>query len=96
MQLLMEQLGDSGVTSRAMFGGHGIYRDGWMFALVYGGAVYMKVSEAGAKTSERPAFTPREGQTFATFRQVSADDLQDPKVLSALAKRAQTAATKSP
>ena len=31
------------VTLRAMFGGHGVYRDGVIFAIVIDGGVYLKV-----------------------------------------------------
>ena len=39
------------VSARAMFGGHGIYRDGTMFALVAEGVLYFKVTDAN-----RPAY----------------------------------------
>ena len=34
-----------GITSRAMFGGYGIFHDGDMFALIYGSTLYFKVNE---------------------------------------------------
>ena len=34
------------VTVRRMFGGAGIYREGLMFALVFDGAIFLKVVEA--------------------------------------------------
>ncbi|HVL64814.1 MAG TPA: TfoX/Sxy family protein, partial [Actinomycetota bacterium] len=37
VRYLLDQLDDEEVSARRMFGGHGIYRDGRMFALVYGG-----------------------------------------------------------
>lgn len=37
--------GISGITSRAMFGGWGIYRDGVFFALIADGRLYLKVDE---------------------------------------------------
>ena len=92
VQFLLDQLNDPGVEAKRMFGGHGIYRDGGMFALVYDDAVYMKFSEEEAATSERPAFSPRPGQTFRTFREISADELEDPARLAELARNAQRAA----
>ena len=35
--------GFGGITLRAMFGGHGVYRDGTIFAIVIDGDVYLKV-----------------------------------------------------
>jgi DNA transformation protein len=92
VEYLLDQLGDPEVSSRSMFGGHGIYRDGRMFALVYDGAVYAKVTEAEASTSTRPPFRPRPGQTMRTFRAVGADELEDRDALAGLAARAQEAA----
>ena len=40
------------VSARRMFGGHGLYRDGLMFALEAHGMLYLKVDEPS-----RPAFT---------------------------------------
>lgn len=92
VEYLLDQLGDPEVTARSMFGGHGIYRDGRMFALVHGGAVYVKVTEEEAATSERPPFQPRPGQTMRTFRAVEADELDDRDALAALAAGARRAA----
>ena len=39
------------VTTRAMFGGHGVYRDGVIIAIVIGETLYLKVDEL-----TRPAF----------------------------------------
>lgn len=39
-------LGDiPGITSRAMFGGYGIYRNGKIFAIIVGGELYFKAGE---------------------------------------------------
>lgn len=48
------------VRSRAMFGGHGLYRDGLMFALLADGALYFKVDE-----QSRPLFTQRNLRAFS-------------------------------
>ena len=90
---LFEQLGDTSVRARRMFGGQGIYRNGRMFALVYDEVVYMKVSDDEAKTSERPPFSPSPDRTFPTFREVTADELEDRAVLARLAEEAQRAAS---
>ncbi|HEX2195586.1 MAG TPA: TfoX/Sxy family protein [Actinomycetota bacterium] len=89
---LLDQLDDPAVSARPMFGGHGVYRDGRMFALVYDETVYVKVSDEEANTSDRPPFRPRPNQTFPTFREVSADELEDQETLRDMAARAQAAA----
>ena len=92
VQFLLDQLKDPSVEAKRMFGGHGIYRDGRMFALVYDETVYMKFTDEEADTSERPPFSPRPGQTFRTFREISADELENPEALAELARSAQRAA----
>lgn len=92
VQHLIDQLRDDAVTSRSMFGGQGVYKAGRMFALVYDGAVYMKFSDETADESGRPAFSPSEGKIFRTFRQVSAEELDDPGALASLAAEAYAAA----
>lgn len=89
---LLDQLDDPGVTARSMFGGHGVYRGGRMFGIVYEDIVYMKMSEAEAKASGREPFRPRASQTLWSYREVTADELEDRDALAALARDAQRAA----
>jgi TfoX/Sxy family transcriptional regulator of competence genes len=93
VQYLLDQLDDPDVSAKSMFGGRGIYRHGRMFALVYGGLVYMKVTKEEAKTSDRPPFRPRENSIYPTFREVFAEELEDPSMLASLARKAQEAAS---
>lgn len=52
VEFLLEQLAPLGaVSARAMFGGHGIYCDGLMFALVADQTLYLKVD-----AENRPRF----------------------------------------
>ena len=46
------------VTVRRMFGGAGIYRDGLMFALVFDGAIFLKVDDASIPDFEREGSRP--------------------------------------
>lgn len=48
------------VRARAMFGGHGLYRDGLMFALLADGGLYFKVDE-----QSRPVFAARDLRAFS-------------------------------
>lgn len=95
VQFLLEQLDDADVTARAMFGGHGIYRKGQMLALAYDGVVYMKVSDEEAETSERRPFRPRLDRTFPSYREITADELENHDALASLVESAERAATRS-
>lgn len=58
VQFVVDQLGE-GVTSRAMFGGYGIYRSGVMFALMSRDRLFLKPTETaravlGAVEQESP------------------------------------------
>jgi DNA transformation protein len=46
------------VTVRRMFGGAGIYAEGLMFALVFDGAIYLKVDAISIPDFEREACQP--------------------------------------
>ena len=46
------------VTVRRMFGGAGIYREGLMFALVFDGAIFLKVDDASIPDFEREGSRP--------------------------------------
>ncbi len=46
------------VTSRAMFGGVGIYADGLIFALIADDSVYFKVADSNRRDFERAGFGP--------------------------------------
>ena len=48
----------SGVTSRAMFGGWGIYQNGVMFALIADGELYFKVGETNKSDFEKEGSHP--------------------------------------
>ena len=47
-----------GITSRAMFGGYGIYRHGIFFALIADGRLYFKVDESNKKDFEAAGSQP--------------------------------------
>lgn len=61
VQHVVDLMGRFGpVRARAMFGGHGVYRDGVMFALLAEGGLYLKVDE-----QSRPAFIRRNLRAFS-------------------------------
>lgn len=47
-----------GITSRPMFGGFGIYRDGIFFALIADGELYFKVGESNRADYEKYGSKP--------------------------------------
>jgi DNA transformation protein len=72
------------ISSRAMFGGYGIYRRGVIFAIAQAGRLYLKVNE-----DTRPAFEargmgpfrPNDRQTLKSYYQVPPDVIADPEAL---------------
>jgi DNA transformation protein len=48
-----------GITSRAMFGGYGFYKDGVIFAIIANGVLYFRVSD-----ETRPMFEERGSKPF--------------------------------
>lgn len=53
----------TGISSRSMFGGWGIYRDGIFFAIITDGELYFKVDG-----TNRPAFERRNSRPFVYER----------------------------
>ena len=48
--VMRDFLGDiSGITSRAMFGGWGVYKDGTIFGIIFDGELYFKVDKSNFK-----------------------------------------------
>ena len=56
VQELMQKWGQ--VTARRMFGGHGLYHEGLMFALVTDNRLYLKADEVNRPEFERLGLTP--------------------------------------
>jgi DNA transformation protein len=80
-----------GLGCRAMFGGHGLYRGGTFFGIVFAGRLYLKTDGAtvGHYTSlgMRP-FQPNDRQLLKTYYEVPADVLEDRDRLVAWAEAA--------
>ena len=94
----LEPLGD--VTSRRMFGGAGLYRDGLIFGLVSGDAVYFKTDEANladyeAAGAERFDPMPERPAKFSYFS-VPVEILEQPDELAAWARKALAASGRAP
>ena len=85
------------VTVRRMFGGHGVFRDGLMFALVVDDALYLKADEQSRTTFEScglPRFEyARKGKRVSlSYYLAPGDALEDPLTLAEWARPAFDAA----
>src|SRR4051812_24334252 len=89
---LLDRLAALGeVTSRPMFGGHGIYRGDAIFAIAYGGLLYLKVDDRSRPAFEARGmgpFRPNERQTIKSYYEVPPQVLADPEALTSWAREA--------
>ncbi len=72
------------VTSRPMFGGHGFYWRGVIFAIAHGDRLYLKVdvrSRPAFLSRDMKPFRPNERQTLKSYYEVPPDVLSDPEAL---------------
>jgi DNA transformation protein and related proteins len=87
---ILEQLGD-GIECRAMFGGHGLYRDARFFGILYQGRFYLKTSPRTRKDFTgrgMTPFRPNARQTLRSYYEVPADVVEKREVLRRWAERA--------
>jgi DNA transformation protein len=88
------------IQAKRMFGGHGIYHDGRMFALVTHDTLYLKADAESAAffdALELPAFSyEREGKTTRlSYRQAPDDVFEDRGAATLWGRRAFEAALRS-
>ena len=95
---LIDQLGAFGpVSARAMFGGFGLYSRGVMFALIAGETLYFKTDAINRPEFEAAGMGPfvyesRGRRTAMSYHEAPPDSLEDPDLLSELARGAYAAA----
>jgi DNA transformation protein len=82
-----------GVSARAMFGGHGLYRDGLFFAIVLDGVLYLKADDESRAAFERAGceiFSYRREGKRATlnFYRAPEETLESPQLMLPWARRA--------
>ncbi len=85
----LRDLGD--ISSRPMFGGHGIFGKGVRFGILYRGRLYFKVSgESKVDCLARGIgpFRPNERQTLKSYYEVPSDILDDRESLLSRAGQA--------
>jgi DNA transformation protein len=81
LALVLDQLGGTpAIESRAMFGGHGLYRDGAFFAIVYRGRLYFRTTATTQPEYQARGMKPfrlSARQTLNSYYEVPADVLED-------------------
>lgn len=89
---VLDQLTDlRGLTSRAMFGGYGLYRNATFFGIVHQDRLYFKVTATTApryKEQGMKPFRPNAKQTLKSFYEVPIDVLEDAESLTQWATEA--------
>lgn len=106
--LLSQMAGFGVVQARAMFGGHGLYHQGLMFALVVDGRLFFKVDEQTVGDFERRGLGPftyesRGKVTSLKYREAPPEVMDEPDQMTPWARqahgcalRAQAEASKKP
>lgn len=95
---LAEQFEEFGpVTIRRMFGGHGVFRDGLMFGLVFDDGLYFKTDEHSRALFESRGLPPFEytrksKRISLSYHLAPEDALEDPHALAEWARLAFDAA----
>lgn len=89
---ILDQLSPIGeITARSLFGGHGLYWRDVIFAILYGGKLYLKVDEQSKPDFVNRGmlpFRPDERRTLTSYYEVPPDVLTDREALLSWAKEA--------
>jgi len=98
---VMELLGPFGtVKARRMFGGHGVYLDGLMFAIVSGDTLYLKADEMNRVEFEqagcaRFGYARNGKRATLNFFQAPGDAMESPELMLPWARTAYAAALRA-
>ena len=87
------------VCARPLFGGHGLYWRGVIFAIAYSGRLSLKVDERSKGdylARGMGPFRPNERQTIKSYYEVPPEVLNDPEAQTSWAGEAIRAAQSSP
>ncbi|OBS09768.1 TfoX/Sxy family protein [Acidihalobacter prosperus] len=95
---LMQPLGP--VRARRMFGGHGLFLDDRMFALIVHGTLYLKTDDQNRKAFERHglppfSYTARNRVVSIAYHQAPEDSLEDADAMRAWAQSARAASLRA-
>lgn len=85
LDYVLEQLSAAhNISTRAMFGGHGLYLDGAFFGIVHTGMLYFRTGassrESYVQAGSRP-FNPRDRKELHRYYEVPAEVLDDAAML---------------
>jgi DNA transformation protein len=88
------------VVARRMFGGHGIYLDGLMFALIASDQLYLKTDDGNRSAYEAAGLQPftydGKGKPIRmSYHEAPSEGFDDPDVLCAWAREAYAAALRA-
>jgi DNA transformation protein and related proteins len=88
------------VSARRMFGGHGIYLDGVMFALIAEDQLYLKVDDGNRAAYEAAGLEPftysgKGAPIRMSYHAAPGEGFDDPEVLCAWAREAYAAARRA-
>lgn len=91
-EFVLDQLRElPGVTSRAMFGGYGVYQGEVFFGIIHQGRLYFKTDDrtrpAYMKKGMKP-FRPNAKQTLKTYYEIPVEIIEDGEQLTTWAGRA--------
>lgn len=86
-----------GLQARAMFGGHGLYQDGVIFAIIANDTLYLKANDATRRDFEAAGLSPfsytAKGRTMTMqYYEAPAEAFENPEVMHAWVDRALDAA----
>ena len=101
LKFLEEVFGQFGhISARKMFGGHGVYHQGVMFALIADGVLFLKVDDGNRHFFEQEGLPPFEydkGNKTVVMSYCQAPDemLEDPELAAQWAQRSYQAAMQS-
>jgi DNA transformation protein and related proteins len=99
LEIILDRLAPLGeVTSRPLFGGHGIYWSETIFAILFEGRLYLKVddeSKAAFEARDMGPFRPNDRQTLKSYYEVPPEVLDDAEALLSWAGEAIRAAQES-
>lgn len=98
-EFIRDQLGATPANEfRRMFGGHGIYRSGQFFGILYQGRLYFRTDQhtrAAYDDAGMAVFQPNARQRLAAYREVPPQVIEDAEQLRHWAERACAAASRT-
>jgi DNA transformation protein len=82
---VLDQLGElSGLTTKSMFGGHGLYFTGTFFGIVFDDRLFFRTDDSTRSDYERAGmepFRPNERQTLKNYYEVPPDVIEEREAL---------------